>query len=174
MIQPGDHTNNSTKTLTNMSTGVVQATDGGTVELDATAGGTFTGGTFAVIGDSSFLFSNGATISNATMTTSGTGMFKIANTMTLTGITLTGQLDVTGSLAFDGTIESGGLITDNGTVTFPNGLDNEGGTVIIADDAVFRLAGDLTNDGTIQLGTSVGGELAYTGSPTLSGTGTLG
>ena len=166
-LRPGG----GTGLFTNGTTGLAEATGGGTLHLDGNNGGTFTNnGTFAVVsgstGGSSELTVDAGTLTNFSGTTLTGGTYNVlatdpstTSTLSLGGGTITtNAASVTLSGANAVFNEIGGITSNQGSFAVANGRN-------------FTTVGALANSGTVVA--AGGSTLTVTGAFTQSATGTI-
>ncbi len=158
--------------LTNSSTGVLEATNGGTLVLD---GGAITNkGTIEAVGSdssgnaSTILLQNGVSITGGTLTTSGAGVIDGDGTVYLTTLTNKGTYNILNNTA----TEISGTITNDGTIN----LDSSGSNTLL----YLAASSKLTGTGTVVLGSGgpnyINGAsgTTLTNSETIEGAGNIG
>ncbi len=116
VLQPGG----GNATFSNGTTGLAEATGGGTLQLNGNNGGVFTGGIFQALDGSGLVLTNNPNISAATLTTAGSGTVTNVNNATLTNVTNNGAFT-----ANNGTnTYLTGTLTNNGIATITGGYYN--------------------------------------------------
>ncbi len=165
--------NNNGKTLFVNATGVnglvnqgtLEASNGGILDLDGSAGATFTntGGTIEALTGSQVSLTNDAPITGGTLTTVGTGSIHTVTAGSLTNVTNSGTF-----IGDNNSVTTiGGTITNSGTMTFATSGNNTrlevltpttltgGGTVNLTSMTIVEGTSVLTNaNNTIQGETS--------------------
>ena len=130
IIQPGGGND-----FTNTGSGILEASAGGTLQLNGAGGATFVNNNIVRALNGSFVdIANGATVTGTGIySTAGTGLIRVINS-TLSNLTFTGNL----SLADNTNDTLVGTLTNNGTLSF----DNNGNGINL------RLSGNVTLAGT--------------------------
>ena len=167
-IQPGG----GNATYSNGTTGLTEASGGGTLQLNGNNGGVFTGGTFQALDGSSLVLTNNPNVSSATLTTAGTGTITNVNSATLTNATNNGAFT-----ANNGTnTYLTGTLTNNGSFSLTGGYYSTNlqltGPVTLAGTGTFNLADGGANL-TVYAQNS-GDRLTIGASQTVIGAGNLG
>ncbi len=138
--------------LTNQ--GLMQATNGGILQLNGFGSGSFTNnGTISALDGSELRLLNGAMISGGTLTTSGTGFIRNFNTATLTSLSNAGAFigNNASTTTLNGAITNSGSISINSTGSFTdlslgsNVTLTGGGTLNLVNADRVRGSGTLTN-----------------------------
>ncbi len=169
VIQPGGGNGND---FTNNVGAVLQASNGGVLQLEGSSGGVFTNnGTIQALNGSQVLLNNGVTITgNSTFTTAGSGVITVNNSATLSNLTFSGALVASNNT----TTTLVGTLTNNGTFNL-NSLGNGddlrlSGSVTLAGTGLITLSG--AND---RVFANVNGDrLTIGANQTIQGTGNLG
>ena len=134
--------------------GLMEATNGGTLQINGNYGQGFTNtgaGTMQAM-DGSTLLIDEASITGGTLSTSGTGLIQIYRGTDASGFT---NVTSTGLLFVDGTVDLTGTFTNRGSVTFGSNGGNGGITIATVGDVSLNGGGtitltsgsDLTGDG---------------------------
>ena len=156
-------------TVTNA--GLLEATNGGILDLDGSFGATFNNvaaGTMQAQ-DGSVLLVRGSGVTGGTLSTSGSGLIQIDRGGQDAGFT---NVTSTGSLFVDGTVDLTGTFTNSGSVTFGGNGGNGGITINTLGNVTLNGAGLITMTSGSQI-TGNGGTLTNTGN-TIQGFGNLG
>jgi hypothetical protein len=143
---------------TTKNTGFLEATGGGTLQLDSVINNT--GGTIEALNGSTVIFSNNSngSINGGTLTTSGTGTIQSQNGVldgTVNVPTNAGILTVDNfDLFFQGTINNAGIIALSGnscvTLNAPSKLTGSGTLTMASTTCIFGSGLAFTNASTIQ------------------------
>ncbi len=168
------------------NTGVLQASNGGTLEIYAEGVGGLgggVGGTIQALDGSTVLLDGGTWLEGGVLSTQGTGLIRNSNgSVRLTDMTVDGMLELTRPY-FEGGVLAGSL-TNNGSITLGNDgsastrlyLEDTGGlgTVTLDGTGTLRLEGLSTGDLDIAIDTVIlsnGATLVNTASHTIEGAG---
>ena len=123
--------------------GLMEATNGGTLQIDGTSGQGFTNtgaGTMQAM-DGSTVLVDQASITGGTLSTSGSGLIQIYRGTDASGFT---NVTSTGSLFVDGTVDLTGTFTNRGSVTFGSNGGNGGITIATVGDVTLNGGGTIT------------------------------
>ena len=168
VVQPGG----GAATFANGTTGLAEATNGGTLQLAGNNGGVFSGGTFAALDGSAVTLANSPTVSGATFTTTGSGTISNTGTATLANVTNNGVFNGLNSTNTYLT----GTLTNNGTFNVVGGYYNS--TVQLTGPVTLAGAGtfNLTNSGqnVYVYAQNPGDRLTVGAGQTITGGGNLG
>ena len=168
-IQPGG----GSADFTNATDGIMEATNGATLQLSGASGGTFVNNNIVRALDGSVVeFRDGAIVSGSgSFLTSGSGLISVANSATLNNLTFVGSL----SLANSATATLVGTLTNNGTLSFANagnGVDLRlSGNVSLAGNGLIVLNNRSNNR---IFANSSGDRLTIGANQTIRGSGNLG
>jgi len=144
-----------TNTVTN--TGLMEATNGGTLALIGTF--TNTGGTILATGASSIVELNGSTITGGILTTSGGGTVQNSGTATLDGVTVSSGSTVTAVNASSTTLQN--------TITlYPSAVLAQNSTGSFTDIHISGTV-ELAGGGTLAMSNSFNNRIFASGSDTL-------
>ncbi|HWY22110.1 MAG TPA: hypothetical protein VNX26_12875 [Candidatus Acidoferrum sp.] len=139
-------------TVTSTNAGLMEATNGGTLTMNA---GTWTNtGTIEAATGSSVVLTGGVSITGGTIESVGTGTVinAVSNNVFLTGLTLAGTYDIQNNAA----TEINGTITNNGVIN----LQAAGNITELYVTAAGSGSATLTGTGTIVLGTGTGNQFS--------------
>lgn len=149
---------------TTTNTGTLQATGGGTLQLDTVVNNT--GGTIEAQNGSTVIFTNNfnGSINGGTLTTSGTGTIQSQN----------GVLDGTVNMP-----TNAGTLDVNGFDLFIQGTVNNTGTINLSGNScmILNQPSTLSGTGTLNMASTTcifGSGLAFTNQSTIQGAGTIG
>ena len=167
VLQPGG----GTLDFTNTSSGILEASGGGVLQLNGAAGGIFINNNIVRALDGSFVDIVNATVTGSGIySTAGTGLIRVTNSI-LSDLTFTGSLTLTDNAA----TTLAGTFTNNGTVSFANA----GNLIDLRLSGNVTLAGtgliSLNNFSSNRIFANVGGDRLTIGSgQTIQGSGNLG
>src|SRR6202011_1498343 len=169
VLQPGG----GSADFTNAAGGIMQASNGATLQLTGASGGTFINNSIIRALDGSVVeFRDSANVTgNSSFSTMGSGVIRVANTATLTNLIFSGSLN----LANGSVTTLVGTLTNNGTLSFTNagsGIDLRlGGSVSLAGTGTVTL-NDASNNRIFA--NSGGDRLTIGANQTIQGSGNIG